>query len=179
MLVQTKALPRVLTFGEAKYYIFSLTFVSLAVFFPWLAHQFNIAGQIFLPMHIFVMAAGFLFGWRIGLAVGVLSPLLSYSLTQMPVAVLLPQVVLELAIYGIVIGLLREKSFNIWISLLSAMILGRAARILFILVLAPAMNLWQFIAISWPGIILQLALLPVIVSWAQKFVLSKDETGKV
>jgi len=174
MFAQTKSLPQVLTFREVKYYIFSITFIGLAVLTPVLAHQFQMAGQIFLPMHIFVLAAGFLFGWRAGLMVGFFSPLLSYSLTQMPLTVLLPQVTLELAVYGIVIGLLREKNLNIWISLLSAMVLGRLARVLFILFFVSKMSAWQFISISLPGIILQIALLPLIVSFAQRFVSNKD-----
>lgn len=169
MQIQAKALPKVLTFGEVKYYIFSAVFVSLAVLVPWMAHQFHIAGQIFLPMHIFVLVAGFLFGWRTGLLVGVLSPILSYSLTQMPVAVLLPQVILELAVYGAAIGLLREKNVNIWVSLMGAMVLGRAARVLFILAFLPKMDPIQFAQISLPGIILQLALIPVVVYLIRKF----------
>jgi len=174
MFAQTKSLPQVLTFREVKYYVLSIVFIGLAVLTPWLTHQFNMAGQTFLPMHIFVLAAGFLFGWRAGLMVGLLSPLLSYSLTQMPLAMLLPQVILELAVYGIVIGLLREKNLNIWVSLLSAMVSGRLARILFILLFASKMSVWQFISISLPGIVLQIALLPLIVSFAQKFISSKD-----
>lgn len=163
MFTQTKALPRVLTFREAKYYIFSSVFVASAVFFPWLTHQFHIAGQIYLPMHFFVMTAGFLFGWKTGLLVGIISPLVSYSLTQMPVIALLPQVVLELAVYGLAIGILRERNFNIWASLFSAMILGRLARILFIMAFVPQMDPIKFIQIGWPGIVLQVVLIPLVV----------------
>jgi LytS/YehU family sensor histidine kinase len=173
MFTQTKALPGVLTFSEAKYYVFSAVFTTLAVGVPYLLHQFHLAGQIFLPMHFFVMFAGILFGWRTGLLVGVLSPLFSFSLTQMPVAALLPQVMMELAAYGLVAGFLREKKLNIWASLFSAMILGRLARILFIVFWAPGMDAWQFIELSWPGIILQIALIPITVYLLQKFVFEK------
>lgn len=168
------ALPRVLNFTEAKYYVFSAVFTALAVGAPWIAHQFHIAGQVFLPMHIFVLASGLLFGWRAGLLVGTLSPILSFSLTQMPVMALLPQVTLELAVYGLAIGLLREKNLNIWVSLAGAMILGRLVRIVVIMALFPKMDPIQFIQISLPGIILQLALIPFIVYLIQKFVLDKN-----
>lgn len=180
MFTQTKvlpagrqALPEVLTFLEAKYYIFSTVFVASAVFFPWVAHQFHIAGQIYLPMHFFVLIAGFLFGWRTGIFVGIVSPIISYSLTQMPAMILLPQVVIELLVYGLAIGILREKNLNIWISLFSAMILGRLARIIFILVFASKMDPVKFIQISLPGMILQLALIPVIIYLLQKFAFGK------
>lgn len=173
MFTQTKALPRVLTFSEAKYYLFAAAFTGLAVFFPWLAHQFHIAGQIYLPMHFFILIAGFLFGWRAGLLIGAMSPIISYSLTHMPVIALLPQVILELSVYGLAIGIFREKNFNIWLSLFSAMILGRLARILFILAFASKMDPLKFIQISLPGIILQLALIPIIIYLLQKFVFTK------
>lgn len=168
MFTQTKALPKVLTFVEAKYYIFSATFVASAVFFPWLLHQFHLAGPIFLPMHLFVLIAGFLFGWRTGVLVGLLSPLMSYSITHMPPIVILPEVILELGVYGLAIGLLREKGLNIWITLLGAMILGRIIR------MAIAFDT-SFIQMSWPGILLQLALIPVVIYLLQKFFFKRDE----
>ena len=110
---QTKVLPRILSFSEAKFYVFSAFFVSLAVFTPWLAHQFHIAGPKFLPMHFFIIIAGFLFGWRTGLIVGIFSPLISYSITHLPPPALLPEIILELALYGLVIGILREKKSDL------------------------------------------------------------------
>lgn len=173
MFTQTKALPSVLTFSEIKYYIFSAAFTFLAVGVPYALHQFHVAGQIWVPMHFFVILAGLLFGWRTGVLVGVLSPLMSFGLTQMPVVALLPQVMAELAIYGLVSGFLSEKKFNILTTLVSAMILGRLARILFIVFLAPKMDAWQFIEMSWPGILLQITLIPITIYLLQKFVFTK------
>src|SRR3989344_62410 len=99
MKTQTKALPRILTFSQVKYYIFSAVFVGLAVITPTIFHQFNLAGPKFLPMHFFVLIAGFLFGWRTGLLVGLLSPLMSYSITHMPPMIILPQIFLQFAGY--------------------------------------------------------------------------------
>jgi len=176
MFTQTKALPKVLTFSQAKYYIFSVVFVASAVFFPWLAHQFHLAGPTFLPMHIFVLIAGFLFGWRTGLLVGILSPLLSYSITHMPPVAILAETTLEIAVYGLFIGLLREKKLNIWVALFSAMIFGRIARLLFVLGLGLETNpLWYF-QISWPGIVLQITLIPVVIYLLQKFIFKNEKT---
>ena len=175
MSIQIKALPKILTFSEAKYYVFSAVFVSSAVFFPWLAHQFNMAGAKFLPMHFFVMFAGFLFGWRTGLLVGLLSPIMSYSITQMPGMAILPEVTLELAIYGLAIGILRERNMSILVSLTGAMLLGRLARWAFVLALGLQTNPLNYFRIGLPGTILQLALIPVVVYFLQKFVFKKNE----
>lgn len=172
MFTQTKALPKVLTFSEAKYYIFSAIFVSLAVFVPWLTHQFHVAGPKFLPMHFFVIIAGLLFGWRTGMIVGVASPLMSYGITHMPALVILPEIVLELAVYGFAAGVLRERNLNIWFTILGAMALGRLARMAWILAFSQASPI-KFIEISLPGIALQIVLLPIIIYLLQKFVFAK------
>ncbi len=169
MFTQTKALPKVLTFSQVKYYIFSAVFVGLTVVTPAIFHQFNLAGPRFLPMHIFVLLAGLLFGWRTGLLVGLLSPLMSYSLTHLPPMAILPETILELAVYGFAAGFLRERGLNIWVALFSAMILGRIAR------MAIAFDA-SFIQMSWPGIVLQLALIPAVFYLLQKFLFKKSET---
>ena len=174
VFTQTRLLPKTLSFSEVKFYIFSLSFVGLAVFVPWLAHQFHIAGPKFLPMHFFVIIAAFLFGWRTGLIVGAFSPLISYGIVHLPSAVILPEVVLELSIYGLAIGLLREKNLNIFIVLFSAMIIGRLARLMFVLGLGVETNPFYYFQISWPGIILQLALIPFIIIFLQKYIFGKS-----
>lgn len=176
---QTKTLPKILSFTEIKCYIFSLTFVSLAVFVPWLCHQFHLAGPKFLPMHFFVMIAGFLFGWRTGLLVGFLSPLMSYGITHLPSIVILPEVVLELAFYGLIVGILREKKANIWIALLGAMIFGRLVRLLFVFVFGLTTNPLEYFLISWPGVLLQLALIPFFIFILQKFILGRENEKRV
>lgn len=179
MFTKTKALPKILTFSQARYYVFSAVFVSAAVSFPWLAHQFQLAGAKFLPMHFFVMIAGFLFGWRTGLIVGALSPLMSYSITHMPSMAILPEVTLELAVYGLAIGLLREKRLNIWLSLAGAMILGRLARFALVFGAGLGTDPLKYLQISWPGVVLQLSLIPLIIYLLQKFVFEKKDETKI
>ena len=172
-LTQAKYLPKVLTFGEIKYYIFTFAFTASAVFIPWLFHQFNLVGPQFLPMHYFVILAGILFGWRTGLIVGLLSPLMSYGLTHLPPLMILPEVTLELAVYGLTAGLLREKKFNIWISLLGAMVLGRLARLFFVLSLGFHTDPIGYFKMSLAGTVLQIILIPLFVFVLAKFL--KDE----
>lgn len=176
MLVKSKTLPEILTFSETKYYIFSAVFVFSTVLFPWLAHQFHIAGPKFLPMHFFVMIAGFLLGWRAGMMIGAISPMLSYGMSHMPPIAILPEIMLELAVYGFAIGILREKNFNILAALLSAMILGRFARFLFVLLFGLQTNPLEYFRMSLPGIILQIVLIPIVIFLLQGFLFKKGET---
>ena len=180
----------VLKYSDIRSYIFTAVFISLAVATPWVCHQFYLAGPIFLPMHFFVLVAGLLFGWRAGLIVGIFTPLVSYAISGMPVITILPQIVVEISVYGLMAGILREK-FNlraIW-SLLGAMIAGRLALLLVVSILClggaiysplslyarrgpeanPLAVLWSVIMLGWPGIVIQLALIPGADRLAEKF----------
>ncbi len=126
--------PVVLRYTDIRSYLLTALFVMLSVLVPWAFHQFHLAGPTFLPMHIFVLIAGLLFGWRAGLIVGLFTPLASYAVSGMPALTILPQIIIELSAYGSIAGMLHEK-YNlrtIW-SLLGAMIGGRIASLITIL----------------------------------------------
>lgn len=174
-----RTFPMVLKYTDIRSYILTAVFVSLSVLTPWAFHQFHLAGATFLPMHIFVLVAGLAFGWRAGLVVGFFTPLASYAVSGMPALAVLPQIVIELATYGLIAGVLRER-FNlpaVW-SLLGAMIAGRLALLLTVVVIYgiagrvfsplgleanPFFAVWSSVRQGWPGIVIQLALIPVII----------------
>lgn len=190
--------PKVLTFTNIRSYVFTVVFVSLAVATPWVFHQFYLAGPTFLPMHIFVLLAGLLFGWRAGLMVGFLTPLVSYGVSGMPVLTLLPQIVVEISFYGLAAGTLREKlNLRVIWSLIGAMIAGRLALLLTISILYlggaiysplslyagrgaeanPLAALWSVISLGWPGIVIQVVSIPLIVKLLER-VLEKKQSAK-
>lgn len=175
VFIQTKNLPKILALSEIKYYIFSSSFTGLAVFTPWILHKFQLLGPQFLPMHFFVLIAGFLFGWRTGLAVGILSPLMSYSISHMPPIMILPETILELAVYGLAIGLLRERKFNILFALPLAMMVGRIARLMLVSGMGLNTNPMQYFQMSWLGIVLQLVSIPLIIFLLQKYFFINNE----
>ena len=177
--------PAILKYTDIRSYVLTLVFVLLDVLVPWVFHQFHLAGPTFLSMHIFALIAGLVFGWRAGLIVGLLTPLASYAISGMPVLRILPQIAVELSVYGLVAGTLRER-FNlrvIW-SLLGAMIAGRLALCLGVLGIYltigeiysplgleanPFFVVWSVIKQGWPGIVIQLASIPVIIWLVGKF----------
>lgn len=188
---ETQPLPKVLKYTDIRSYAFTVVFISLAVATPWVFHQFYLAGPIFLPMHIFVLLAGLLFGWRAGLVVGLFTPLASYAISGMPTLAILPQIVIEISFYGLAAGILREK-FNlrvIW-SLIGAMIVGRLALLLTVSILClggviysplslytgmgaevnPLAVLWSVIWLGWPGIVIQLVSIPLIAKSLEKWI---------
>jgi thiamine transporter ThiT len=187
-MVISKSRPSVLKYVDVRSYIITAVFILLDVLVPRLFHQFHLAGATYLPMHIFVLMAGLLYGWRAGLIVGLLTPISSYAVSQMPMASMLPQVTVELAAYGLVAGLLRERCHfkAVW-SLLTAMVTGRVAlfatiSIIYLVAgtanspLGAAATPWSAIGSAvrqgLPGILIQLALLPIVV-WVTEKLSSK------
>ena len=178
-LSKSQPFPVILKYTDIRSYIFTAVFVLLNVTVPWIFHQFHLIGPTFLPMHIFVFVAGLLFGWRVALMVSLLTPLTSYTVSGMPLLPVLPQIIVELSVYGLVAGILRER-FNlrvIW-SLLGAMIAGRLALLLAVLAIYlivgkvysplgpeanPLLVVWSVIKQGGPGIVIQLALIPGVI----------------
>ena len=104
--------------------------VALCVVLPLLFHWIPNAGSVFLPMHIPVLLCGLVCGWPYGFACGLLGPLIS-SLTGMPPLPVLPGMMVECAVYGMVTGLMMrfvrtgKPTADLYISMLTAMVLGR------------------------------------------------------
>jgi hypothetical protein len=194
---KSQILPKVLTYTNIRSYAFTAGFVALSVAAPWVFHQFYMAGPTFLPMHIFVLLAGLLFGWRAGLTVGFLTPLVSFSVSGMPVLALLPQIVVEISFYGLAAGVLRER-FNlrvIW-SLIGAMMAGRFALLLAVTILSfrgaiystlslytgggaeanPFAVVWSTVSLGWPGLVIQVLSIPLIVKLVERFLDRNQET---
>ena len=164
---------QVLKLTKAKELFFTTAFVALAVLTPMVFHFFggSGAGRIFLPMHFFVLTAGLILGWRAGLIVGAFSVLISYLISGMPAINILPFIAIELSVYGLVAGLLKNK-FNVWISLLGAMALGRLA-VLAAVFLFSNMSTINFVLSAlrdgWQGIALQIVFVPVVVRMTNKY----------
>lgn len=174
--ISTKGLsfPQSLTFSDLRLYIYVSLFVALDVSVPWLCHIINpLAGPTFLPLFFFVLLAGILFGWRAGILVGLFTPLISFSLSGMPLPQVLPRIITEAIVYGFAVGMLRGYfKLRVITSLVGALIAGRLAVIVLMaltLNFSHSVNLaWQAAKRGWPGMILQLLLLPLIVVLLEK-----------
>ena len=166
--------PRILKFSDLRLYTYVSLFVVLDVAIPWLCHIIHpLAGPMFLPMFFFVLLAGILFGWRAGVLVGLLTPLVSYGISGMPLPQVLPRIITEAAFYGLAAGLLRGHfKLGVLASLIGAIIIGRLAALAeMALILGgshSAIMAWQAAKLGWPGIALQLLLLPLILLLLEK-----------
>jgi hypothetical protein len=148
-------------------------FTALSVYIPVLIHYFTgiDGGRTFLPMPFFVLLAGFFLGWRAGLATAIASPFINYLISGMPVANLLPFILVQLVVFGTVAGLMKEK-FNALISIVAAVAAGWLAIGIFLALFSKVnaiVYVSQGIKIGWPGIALQIIFLPAIVFFVKKY----------
>ena len=154
--------------------------LALCLVLPFLTGQIPQIGNALCPMHLPVFLAGFLCGPLWASAVGITAPLLRHFIFSMPPLLTAIAMSFELAAYGFVSGLLYRKLpknlFCIYLSLIPAMILGRClwgiVRIFLSGVSGEAFTWTMFLAGAFttaiPGIILQLILIPVLISALRK-----------
>jgi len=160
---------------SAKLVLVSFFLVSLSIALPYLAHQFHLAGPMFLPLHFMALTAGLLLGWQAGLFVGLATPLMSFFFSGMPLPLLLPLMTLEIAVYGLVTGYLREKlKLNLYLSLLIALISGRTIWLIGLFITTGGLTksvetIRAAATLGWPGLLLQLLIIPPLVIGLKKF----------
>ncbi|MCL2696991.1 MAG: ECF transporter S component [Oscillospiraceae bacterium] len=163
-----------------------LAAIAAAVALPQVFHYLGVLsgfgpmpGATFLPMHIPVLIAGFMAGPAAGLIAGALSPVFSFVFTSaafdtpMPALIILPFMVIELAGYGFIAGLLCKSKKPVLLNLMIAQAAGRALRALAVLIAVfifglnnpptAVSTIWTTITIGLPGILLQWALIPLFI----------------
>ena len=103
---------------------------AVAFILPAAAHMAGLPTRTLLPMHWPVILAGLCYGWRSGLAIGLLAPVTSFMLSGMPPAYILPAMTIELAAYGALAGLAREGLRLGWFASTAVSLIG--GRIVFL-----------------------------------------------
>ena len=162
---------------RTKFLTFTGLSVALGLVLPFFTAQIPTIGRALLPMHIPILLAGFIAGWKSGLTAGLITPLLRSVLLGTPP--LFPSAIamtFELAAYGFLAGyldsLMPKRTSSILITLIGSMLGGRiiwGIASLFLLGFSNGTAFsWQaFTAGAFvnalPGIVLQLILIPVIV----------------
>ena len=169
--------------------ILSGLFLALGLLLPFLTGQIQQFGNMMLPMHIPVLLCGFVCGPFWGLAVGFVTPLLrSMLFTMPPLFPMASAMAFELAVYGLMTGLLgrtwaKDKK-GIYTALIASMLAGRvvwglAARVLYGMAGTPfgwKVFLTMGLLNAWPGILIQLVLIPPLVM-ALRRITASDRQG--
>lgn len=153
--------------------------IALAVILPQIVHLAlgQPGGVQLLPMYLPVLIGGCLLGSRRAVAVGVLSPVVSFLLTSltgeaMPALSRLPFMVAELAVFALVSGLFSKKIYKngLWAfpAVILAQLAGRAVFLGLVAVfqsVAPftVQMIWSQIISGWPGLAIQAVLVPLLI----------------
>ena len=151
--------------------------VISAIALPQLFHVMGAAsglgtalGEAFLPMHLPIILAGLLCGPYAAASAGAVAPLLSALLTGMPKPAMIPFMCIELCVYGLAAGLLRDAKIPTLVKVLIAQIAGRAVRAAAIVIGVNAFGstldvsiIWTSVTVGIFGLALQWALIPLVV----------------
>ena len=171
--------------------VISAGLIALAVLLPQLVHLAlgQPGGVKYLPMYLPILIGGCLLGTKWALAVGILSPLVSFMLTSlsgnpMPVAPRLPFMILELAVFAAVSGLFSKKivSNSMWAfpAVICAQIAGRLVFLGAIALTASFTTftvpmIWGQIITGIPGLLIQAVLAPVIMIGLRNLLIEDKE----
>lgn len=162
--------------NKVKNLTLAAMFVAIGYVLPFFTGQIREIGNMLLPMHIPVLLAGLICGWKYGMVVGFILPLLRSFTLGMPV--MYPMAIamaFELSAYGFVSGFLYHRSKwkclkALYKSLIIAMISGRIvwgiAQVILLGIDGVGFTFYAFVAGAFlnavPGIIIQLILIPAI-----------------
>lgn len=144
---------------------------ALAITLPMAFHALGPGmGPIFLPMYLPILALGLLASWEVALVVGCAAPLISAALTGMPP--LAPPVALlmafELGALAASASLARRIRLDIWPAAVLAIVASRIAGTFALVTIGRALGYDKSVlayavlslGIAWPGILLQLTVVP-------------------
>ena len=157
--------------------VLAAMFLALGLVLPTLTGAIKEIGDSLLPMHLVVMLCGVICGWQYGGAVGLILPFLrSLTFGMPPIYPNAVWMALELATYGLVIGILysRRRIYSrvyLLLCLLISMIAGRIvwgiSKAILLGVADKPFGLNAFLVGGFldaiPGIVIQIILIPVIV----------------
>lgn len=162
---------------KIKKLVLSALFLGIGMVLPFLTMQIKEIGDSLLPMHLPVMLCGVLCGYGYGAAIGFLLPFLrSFCFGMPPIYPNAVWMSAELLTYGLIIGLLYKKlpknTFCLYTSLIASQISGRIvwgiSKALLFGLNGKTFTLALFISGGFidalPGIILQLILVPTIIT---------------
>lgn len=156
--------------------VLSAMFLGLGLVLPFFTGQIPQIGNMLLPMHLPVILCGFICGWKYGLVVGAITPVLRSAVFGMPpmypTAIAM---VFELAAYGFLVGFLFKNARwqclkSLYRCLIISMLGGRAVwGFVMTVILGLGENGFTLTAFltgaflnAIPGIIAQLILVPAI-----------------
>lgn len=155
--------------------------LAMCMLLPFLTGQIPKIGNALSPMHIPVLICGLLCGPVLGAIIGFTAPLIRFLIFGMPpIFPIGIAMAFELMAYGMISGIiysnLTKKTSNIYVALISAMIIGRIVwgitRFIMAIAFGVEFSFQIFMSGAFitaiPGIIIHILIIPPIVIACQK-----------
>ncbi len=171
--------------------VLSVGLIALAVVLPQIVHIAlgQPGGVQLLPMYLPVLIGGCLLGSKWALAVGVLSPAVSFAITSlmgsaMPALPRLPFMMAELAVFALVSGLFSKKIYENGLWAFPAVILAQlAGRAVFLGLVAIFQGvapfsvemIWGQIVAGWLGLLIQAIAVPLLIIALRAILVKNDD----
>lgn len=153
--------------------IYSAFFMALGFLFPIVFHMTGL-GKVFLPMFWPLAVSGFYLTWPFAVAVGILTPFVSFLMTGMPPVPILQLMMIELSVMALTICLIYEKtSLGIFWILISGILISRVFTWVAAGWIAPLLGLPSDlyalgkIIEGIPGVVAMLIAVPLLISRIQ------------
>jgi hypothetical protein len=145
-------------FSMTKTYLLATVFVAGNLILPQIAHLVPKGGLIFLPIYFLTLIAAYKYGMKVGLLTAVLSPLVNSLLFGMPMAAMLPVILIKSILLAIAASMVAQKTgkitvLNILIAVLAYQLIGGAAEWLISGSFSAAL---QDFTLGYPGMLLQI-----------------------
>jgi len=112
-----------LTYRESRSYLFAALFIVGNIALPQLCHLVPQGGFILLPIYFFTLIGAYKYGWQVGLATALLSPLVNSALFAMPAAALLPGIMVKSVLLALAAAFIARRYQAVSIPLLLAAVL--------------------------------------------------------
>lgn len=164
--------------NQTEKIVLSGLFIAIGIIMAPIFHAADLGGVI-APLHFPVLIAGIILGWKYALAIGILTPMLSFLMPfGIPDIVRALAMAAELSAYGFVIGFVfqylkpfKTRLFNIYLALIIAMLAGRlVGGAVTALIMGLQGNAYSFQAFllayfvtTFPGIVMQILIVPAII----------------
>ena len=147
-----------LSYSQVKTYLFAALFIVGNIALPQLCHLIPQGGLIFLPIYFFTLIAAYKYGFTVGLATAVLSPLVNSALFGMPPAAALPIILIKSVTLAVAAALIAKKTnkvtlLTVALAVVAYQLVGSLAEWVMTGSIEKAS---QDIILGWPGCLIQI-----------------------
>ncbi len=145
-------------FSMTKTYLLATAFVAGNLILPQLAHAIPNGGPTLLPIYFLTLIAAYKYGIKVGILTAVFSPIVNSLLFGMPMAAMLPVILIKSVLLATAAGFIAHKTakislINLIILVLAYQLIGGAAEWFITGSFSAAL---QDFTMGYPGMLIQI-----------------------